>query len=95
MKLNSRAYDYAVHSDFLIHWTGRDIDADADAKAAFAANEDDRKHWYEKASSRTDDEITERYVERFRHILKFGLWMTEDPFYDDWAAAGLVDIELS
>jgi len=68
MKKDSNVtFDYAIHSDFLIHWTGRDID--------------DKYHekWDESESgkSETDKKCTDLYVERIHNILKYGLWMTE------------------
>ena len=61
-------FDYAIHSDFLIHWTGKDIDDEYD------------KHWYEVDKSKTNKNcnVTKRYVERLHNILKYGLWMTEE-----------------
>lgn len=56
--------EFSVHSDFLIHWTGEDID---------------RKHdpnWYTKRSSKTKQECTKAYVDRLESILEYGLWMT-------------------
>lgn len=63
-------YDYAVHSDFLIHWTGKpDIDNMLD------------KDWYESDKSNTKgmDELNELYINRLKDILDYGLWMTEEP----------------
>jgi hypothetical protein len=60
-------YDYAVHSDFLIHWTGKDID------------EELQPNWYDVHHySRTDPQVDERYLSRLRDILTYGLWMTEE-----------------
>lgn len=39
-------FDYAIHSDLLVYWTGRDIDEQYDAK------------WYERKGSYTDPEWT-------------------------------------
>jgi len=60
--------DRAVHSDFLIHWTGKDIDAEDD----FGWSEQDHR-------SKTSERATQRYLERLTNILRFGLWMIEDP----------------
>jgi hypothetical protein len=59
-------YDYAVHSDFLIHWTGKDIDDEYD------------KQWYESDKSKTNKNcnVTGKYIKRIHDILQFGLWMT-------------------
>ena len=59
-------FDYAVHSAFLIHWTGKDIDSEDD------------QHWYRSAKSKTSKYCTEAYIERLKNILKYGLWMTEE-----------------
>lgn len=59
--------DRAVHSDFLIHWTGKDID------------EATQPNWYDENSSKTNEEAESAYRKRFVDILKFGLWMTSEP----------------
>lgn len=61
-------YDYAVHSDFLIHWTGKLGDID----------ENDDGHEKSDKSETTETEMN-KYLERLRDILKYGFWMTEDP----------------
>ncbi len=60
-------FDYAIHSDFLIHWTGKDIDDEYDEK------------WYESDKSKTNKNcnVTEKYIKRLHNILKFGLWMNK------------------
>ncbi|MFZ0545322.1 MAG: hypothetical protein WAM60_07780 [Candidatus Promineifilaceae bacterium] len=62
------AYDYAVHSDFLIHWTGKDLDESHDPC------------WIDSDKSNTDSNVAlnEAYLERLRNILRFGLWLTEE-----------------
>ena len=61
------SYDYAVHSDFLIHWTGKDIDAER------------QPMWYDgDHRSKTDPDIDDRYLHRLRDILACGLWMTDE-----------------
>jgi Putative abortive phage resistance protein AbiGi, antitoxin len=57
------SYDYAIHSDYLVHWTGKDINDPA---------------WARSDKSKTDDETEGRYLERLRNILMFGLWMTAE-----------------
>jgi hypothetical protein len=59
-------FDYAVHSDFLIHWTGKDLDNSYDPS------------WNESKDSKTSDALTELYVKRLHSILKYGLWMTDE-----------------
>jgi hypothetical protein len=54
-----------VHSDFIIHWTGKDIDKEYD------------KDWTGKNASLTSAGSTEKYLKRLKYILKYGLWMTE------------------
>jgi hypothetical protein len=66
-------YDYAIHSDFLIHWTGKDIDSVYD------------QQWYQSDRSRTNKscDVTDRYIKRLYDILQYGIWMTsenEPPF---------------
>lgn len=53
-----------VHSDFLVHWTGRDIDDKYDP------------NWEQRNDPRLNLKIIEPYVERLKNILKYGLWMT-------------------
>ena len=54
-----------VHSDFLVHWTGEDIDKKFDPK------------WYlnKNNQSLTSPEGLDAYLERLKYILKYGLWM--------------------
>ena len=67
MTIGAPTYDRAVHSDFLIHWTGKDIDADL------------HPDWLESSHhSRTNEQVVERYLKRLRDILTFGLWMTDE-----------------
>lgn len=60
-------YDYSIHSDFLIHWTGKDIDSLYD------------QQWYESNKSETNKNcnVSELYIKRLHDILKYGIWMTE------------------
>lgn len=62
-------FDYAIHSGFIIHWTGKDIDRKYD------------KSWWKSDKSKTKD-CTEHYIKRLRDILKYGLWMTEELIKD-------------
>jgi hypothetical protein len=59
-------YYTPAHSDYLIHWTGRDIDDQHDVE------------WYKHHSSTTDSTVTSLYLDRLRGILRHGLWMTAD-----------------
>ena len=59
--------DFAIHSDLLVHWTGKDI-------------EDTHKpKWDEQDSSKITQEVDEAYLRRLQDILSFGLWMTSQP----------------
>lgn len=60
------SYDYAIHSDYLIHWTGKDIDREHDPS------------WYGSDKSKTDSNVDDRYLVRLRDILAYGLWMTDE-----------------
>jgi hypothetical protein len=59
-------YDYAIHSDFLIHWTGRDIDSECDPK------------WFQSDRSTTSEIATEKYFKRLVDILQYGIWMSSE-----------------
>ena len=64
------SFDTAVHSDYLIHWTGKDID------------ELYQPNWYDDYNSFRAAEINKilkPYLERLKSIVTFGLWMTEEP----------------
>jgi hypothetical protein len=58
-------FDYAIHSDFLIHWTGKDID-------------ESDPEWRKEPSStiKEDSPCYEPYLKRLADILKYGLWLT-------------------
>lgn len=60
------AYDRAIHSDFLIHWTGKDIDLKNDDK------------WHVDHASKISQAVDDLYLKRLSDILTYGLWMTED-----------------
>jgi Putative abortive phage resistance protein AbiGi, antitoxin len=61
------SYDRAVHSDFLIHWTGKDIDDELEP------------NWYDDHHHSTTCPIVgDLYLERLRDILTYGLWMTDE-----------------
>jgi hypothetical protein len=60
------SFDYAIHSDFLIHWTGKDFDR---------LHEPD---WSDSHRSQTDPQVAEKYLARLKDILEFGLWMTTE-----------------
>lgn len=61
--------DRAIHSDYLVHWTGKDLDERYDP------------NWMEHPNghSKTSTELAQRYVRRLANTLKFGLWMTVEP----------------
>jgi hypothetical protein len=60
--------DYAIHSDFLVHWTGKDLDAQDDP------------NWDTSGKSAIGREcsLCRAYVDRLHSILKYGLWLTEE-----------------
>ena len=61
------SYDYAIHSDFLIHWTGKDIDVAH------------QPTWYDNHHhSKTTPNVDDHYLNRLRDILTYGLWMTNE-----------------
>ena len=60
--------DYAIHSDFLVHWTGKDLDAQYDPDW----------HASEKSAIDTESPLIRAYVGRLHNILKYGLWLTEE-----------------
>jgi hypothetical protein len=65
IKLNIHDPSYRpAHSDFLIHWTGHDIDISHDPSQTQAGMTDD---------------ASQAYLDRLELILKYGLWMTHDP----------------
>jgi hypothetical protein len=61
-------FDYAVHSDYLIHWTGKDIDRELDSS------------WYDEHLSERDPAapMAKAYIKRLQDVLRYGLWMTEE-----------------
>jgi hypothetical protein len=69
-------HDYAVHSDFLIHWTGKDLDCAYDPQ------------WDHSGKSTTDSVLAEKYIKRLHAILKYGLWLTTEP-ESTWPVAGV------
>lgn len=61
--------DYNIHSDILIHWTGKDLDCSFDSK------------WggQDKSLTRHLPHIEDLYLERLYNILKYGIWLTIEP----------------
>jgi hypothetical protein len=61
--------DYAIHSDFLVHWTGKDLDSKYDPD------------WDSSGKSAVDrnGELARAYAGRLRNILRYGMWLTEEP----------------
>ena len=53
-----------VHSDFLVNWTGLDIDKQYDP------------NWEQSNDPKLNADIVEPYINRLKNILKYGLWMT-------------------
>jgi hypothetical protein len=56
--------NFAVHSDLLVHWTGKDIDKEVCSSAGELGGEIDRS------------DLVEPYLQRLTDILSYGLWMT-------------------
>jgi len=55
---------HAIHSDFLVYWTGKDIDDKYDSL------------WEQKNEPKLDKNIIDPYIDRLKSILRYGLWMT-------------------
>lgn len=56
----------SVHSDFLIHWTGYDIDREYD------------RGWWNRKETKINKSIIDPYLKRLKYILKYGLWMNRE-----------------
>ena len=56
--------DFAIHSDLLVHWTGKDID------------EKYEPNWYEQPDPEKREHVDSEYIDRLCSILDLGLWMT-------------------
>ncbi len=81
MEIKDLMMDKAIHSDFLIHWTGaRDIDQ--------------IKHpdWYGGKDSTTDELVTSLYLERILNTFKYGLWLTEEDVLTLTFGAETIDV---
>lgn len=67
---NDIGYDFAIHSDFLVHWTGKDIE------------EKYNPYWdngiYSRIHEDSEKSLLNNYLERLRDILKYGFWMIKD-----------------
>jgi hypothetical protein len=59
--------DFAIHSDLLVHWTGKDIEKKYKPK------------WEEQNTSKIPQEVDDAYLRRLHDILSFGFWMTKQP----------------
>lgn len=57
--------NFAVHSDLLVHWTGRDID------------QEHQPNWENEGQNAICDKAVKAYLLRLKSILKHGLWLTE------------------
>jgi hypothetical protein len=100
----SKLFKESIHSDIIIHWTGRDFDPNVSIEP-----EGPPVQWHEYKNGRIEDipnlreeafknaerkifprypiehpsvrlgrDLEDRYLERLKDILKFGLWMTKD-----------------
>jgi len=66
----SKFYTQTVHSDILIHWTGKDFDLEV--KEDFYSNEA-IKH----PSIIKDDVLIDKYLMRLKNILLYGFWVVD------------------
>jgi hypothetical protein len=81
----STEFKRTEHSDILIHWTGKDIDA-KDPAFSKTLPVEWRKHCLrpiDQPSLIKEPKLICEYVNRLRDILKFGLWMTADKNLDE------------
>lgn len=71
------AYLYSpMHSDVLVHWTGRDI-----------VNKYQKKYPntdFDPNAKLYPDEVVKAYLYRLKSLLKYGLWLTEHQKGDDY-----------
>lgn len=66
----SRFYTQTIHSDILVHWTGKDFDPEV--KDDFYSN-DALNH----PSKITDNVLIDKYLTRLRNILLYGFWIVD------------------
>ena len=81
----SKEFKRTERSNILIHWTGKDIDAQ-DQKFSKTLPVNWRKYCLrpiEQPSLIEEPTLIKAYVNRLRDILKFGLWVTNDKSIDD------------
>jgi len=81
----STEFKRTEHSDIIVHWTGKDIDARDPKflKTLHVAWRDYCLRPIEQPSLIEEPTLIEDYVNRLRNILKFGLWMTNDRILDE------------
>lgn len=71
--------DSVIHSDILVHWTGRDIECSAKSEDWWQVDRSDRARWRE-LQEKERAILVPRYLKRLKDILAYGLWMTDqDP----------------
>lgn len=56
--------DHPIHSGFLVHWTGKDIDDKYDP------------NWEQTNEPILRQDIITPYIDRLKNVLEYGLWMT-------------------
>ena len=81
----SKEFKRTEHSDIIIHWTGKDIDA-KDPAFSKTLPVHWRKHCLrpiDQSSLIKEPKLIEGYVNRLQDILKFGLWMTSEKSLDE------------
>jgi len=65
-KSSKSAVNKSIHSDFLIHWTGYDIDEKYDPG------------WWNRKETKINKSVIAPYLKRLKYILKYGLWMNRE-----------------
>lgn len=69
--------DFSIHSDLLVHWTGRDIDNEY------------QPQWFQEDQAAISEDAVAAYLRRLQDILTYGLWMTEQP---GWTAPNGIEV---
>ncbi|MCK5213742.1 MAG: hypothetical protein KAR05_00125 [Candidatus Omnitrophica bacterium] len=75
----STEYKQSVHSDILIHWTGKDIDdSDPDLKDKEVPYRENALRPVEQSLIIKSVSTIKAYLFRLKTILKFGIWVVDD-----------------
>lgn len=79
----SQEYKQSVHSDILIHWTGKDIDAtDPDFTDRKVNHRKRELNPLERPSLTKDYATIREYLKRLKNTLKYGIWLLNDESSD-------------